>query len=166
MESYVQQVASEPNSYSRTNRLQRNVNSKIYLNNSSLLNTPPPFNGAKFEIWKARLRIFIQMISFELWKTIINYLFIPNHQIDGEELDKPDYLQIIEEKIKFEIDFKAKNFLVMTLDDSKLCYTHRCKTSKEIWDTLEMIYVVLPSNKQEEMNIRVEEDGDIIYQCF
>lgn len=40
----------------------------------------------------------------------------------------------------------------MSLDDIKLYYVHRCKTSKKIQDTLEMIYGALPSIEQAKMN--------------
>lgn len=64
------------------------MNFNIFLSKSSFLNTPPPFNGARFEIWKARSRILIQSISFELWETIINNPFIHTHRVNGEVVDK------------------------------------------------------------------------------
>lgn len=33
----------------------------------------------------------------------------------------------------------------MSLDDSKIYYVHYFKTTKKMWDTLEIIYVDLPS---------------------
>lgn len=53
---------------------------------------------------------------------------------------------------KFEIDFKTKSFITMSLYDSKLHYVHHCQTSKEMWDTLKMIYGFSPSIKHEKMN--------------
>ena len=101
-----------------------------------------------------------------MWESIIKGPLIPKHQIEGEIVDKFDSLWTVEEKRKYEIDFKAKNFLVMTLDDSKLLYIYNCKTTKEIWDTLEMIYGVSPSIEQEEMNIRGKKDEDNILNSF
>lgn len=92
----------------------------IILNKSSFLNTHPPFNGVRFEIWKAGFRIFIQSINSKLWETIIIGRFILSHQIDGEVVEKLDSLWIVEEKRKFQIDLKIKNVLIMSLDDSKL----------------------------------------------
>lgn len=131
VESYVQQVASI--CCLRTNRLRRRTKaSNTFLNKSYFLNTFAPFNGAIFEIWKARFRICIHSISFELWETIIDVTFVPSHQANGEVVDKHDFVWTVEEKRKLEIDFKAKNVLVMTLDDSKLLYIYNCKTVKEI----------------------------------
>lgn len=47
----------------------------------------------------------------------MNCPFIPTYQIDGEVVDNPDSLWTVEEKRKFEIDFKTKFFIVMSLDD-------------------------------------------------
>lgn len=52
----------------------------------------------------------------------------------------------------------------MTLDDSKLIYIYNCKTAKEIWDTLEMIYEVSPSIEQEEKSIQGEEDEGFFHK--
>ena len=49
-----------------------------------------------------------------------------------------------EKKRKLEIDFKTKNFITTSLDDSKIYYVHHFKTTKKMWDTLEIIYVALP----------------------
>lgn len=108
MELYVHQVASKPNSCSKTNRLRRRMISNSILNKRNLLNTPSPFNGDTFELWKSRFKIFIKSISFELWETILNILFIPTHHMNGKVVDKQDFLWTIEEKRKFEIDFKNK----------------------------------------------------------
>lgn len=123
------------------------------------------FNDARFEIWKAKFRIFIQSNSFELWETIINDVFIPTHQIDGEVVDKPDSLWTVKEKIKIKMDFKDNNFLVMTLDDIELLYIYNYKTAKEIWNTLEMIYGVSPSIDQEKINIQYEEGEGLFHMC-
>lgn len=51
-------------------------------------------------------------------------MFIPTHQIYGEVVYKPYTLWIVKEKRRVEIDFKAKQFLVIILDDSKLIYIY------------------------------------------
>lgn len=51
----------------------------------------------------------------------------------------------------------------MPLNDNKLLYVHHCKISKEIWDSLEMIYGVSSSIKQKEINICEE---DVTFKCL
>ena len=59
----------------------------------SFLITPPPFNGDRFELWKARFKILIQSFNFELQETIINGYVIPTHYITGEVVHKIGFLQ-------------------------------------------------------------------------
>lgn len=47
---------------------------------------------------------------------------------------------------------QSQKFIVMTLDDRKLLYVYRYKTTKEMWDTLEMTYELSPSIKLELIN--------------
>lgn len=89
-------------------------------------------NGVRFKVWKYKFKICIQSIGIELWKTIIDDSFIPNHQINGEVKDKPDFLQTVEENKNFEIDFKTRNSLAISLDVSKLLYVYNCKCAKEM----------------------------------
>lgn len=45
--------------------------------------------------------------------------FFPTHHVNGEVVDKPNFLWIEKDKRKFRIDFKSKNFLVMYLNENK-----------------------------------------------
>lgn len=83
-----------------------------FFNKISFQNTPPPFNGDRFELWKVRFKIFIHSFDFELWELITNGPFISTHHINEELIDKPDFLWTIEKKIKFEIDFKTNNSIM------------------------------------------------------
>lgn len=56
--------------------------------------------------------------------------------------------------------------MVMSLDDSHFIYVYNCKTAKEIWDTLEMIYGISPSIEQEEMNTGSKANEDITHKYF
>lgn len=67
-------------------------------------------------------------------------------------VDKPDFVWIMEKNIKFEIDFQIKNFVVISFNDNQFLYDHNFKSTKEMWDTLEMIYGVSPCIKQDKMN--------------
>lgn len=54
----------------------------------------------------------------------------------------------------------------MSQYDIKFHYIHHCQTSKEIWDTLEMIYGTSLSIEQENMNIRGGEDKNTTLGYF
>lgn len=130
-------------------------------NKRYFLNTPQPFNN--INLWKARFRIFIQIINCELWETIMNGPFIHAYQVNGEVVNKPYFLWTEEEKRKFEINFKTKSFIIMSLDGNKFFRVNHCKIAKEKWNTLEMIYRVSSSIEQEEMDTQGEENEDIIH---
>lgn len=132
----------------------------------TFLNTHAPFNGNMFELWKVRFKIYIQSFDLELWETIINSLFIPTHHINNEVVDKSDFLLTKEEKRKFKIDFKTKNFLVVFLEENQFFYVHTCNSAKEMCDTYEMIYGVSSSIKQERMNTRDDEDEFFFHKSF
>lgn len=52
----------------------------------------------------------------------------------------------------------------MYLDDNQFFYVHKCKSTKKMWNTVEMIYEVSPSVEQERMNTRGEEDDCFIHK--
>lgn len=70
------------------------MTSNISSNIRTILNTPPSFNGDIFDLWKARFKVFIKDVNYELWKIIINGLCIPNHYGNGEVVDKYDFIWI------------------------------------------------------------------------
>lgn len=88
--------------------------------------------------------MFIQSLDFELWLMIINNPFIHTHHINGEVVDKPDFLLTLEEKRKFEIDFKTNNFLVIYLSGCQFIYVYNLKPDKEMRDIFYMIDEVSP----------------------
>ena len=46
-------------------------------------NRPPLFNGSNYTYWKARMRIFIQALDYDLWSVIINGPHTPTVIING-----------------------------------------------------------------------------------
>ena len=51
----------------------------------------------------------------------------------------------------------------MFLNNTNFHYVHICKTSKDIWDALKLIYGDSPSIKQEKINTQGKEDN---HGCF
>lgn len=54
----------------------------------------------------------------------------------------------------------------MSLDENQFFNVHTYNSTKEIWDTLEIIHEVSPSIKQEETNTRGKEYEWFFYKCF
>lgn len=82
-------------------------------NKCLLLNTPPPFDGERFESWKARMKFFVEENDFEMWEFFINGTFILSYCIDNKVVHKPDFIWTKEDKRKLKLGFKVK-YLMMT----------------------------------------------------
>lgn len=65
--------------------------SNTYFNMRTFLNTPPPFNGESFELWKAIIKVFTQNFDLE-WDAIINSSLIPSHYVNDKIVNKPYFL--------------------------------------------------------------------------
>ena len=48
-------------------------------------NRPPLFNGSNYTYWKARMKIFIQILDYDMWSIIVNRPHTPTKIIDGVE---------------------------------------------------------------------------------
>ena len=42
----------------------------------------PPFNGANYTYWEARMKIVIQALDYNMWSIIVNGPHIPTHTIN------------------------------------------------------------------------------------
>ena len=57
-------------------------------NKDLFIDTPPPFDDDRFELWKSRFESFIKAIGFEMLDILINVLFIPTFSFKDEVLNK------------------------------------------------------------------------------
>lgn len=62
-----------------------------------------------------------------------------------------------EDKRKVKFYFKAKHVLIKALSSKDFYRVFTCDSTKKVQDTLEMIYGVSPSVKQERMNTQIHE---------
>lgn len=89
------------------------MTSNTSFNKRIFLNKSPPFNGDRFELWKTRFKISTHNNNFEV-------------------VDKPYFLWTVDDKRKFDIDFKAKDFLVVYLNEKQFHYIFNCKSAKKM----------------------------------
>lgn len=71
------------------------------------MNQPPRFDGEGFNIWKVIMKMFIVAIDFNLWDYVKIGLFVPNHFINKEGVNKPINLWTIYEKTNIETKFES-----------------------------------------------------------
>ncbi|XP_043725710.1 uncharacterized protein LOC122672276 [Telopea speciosissima] len=79
---------------------------------------PPRFNGLNYNHWKVRMKIFLQSLDYDIWKSIWTS----------------------DDKLRFTLNAKAMNALycALSLEESDRIFI--CKTAKEIWRTLELTH--------------------------
>ena len=69
--------------------------------------------------WKARMKIFIQSIDFQLWKVIMKGPYIPTINVDGVDMPKPEEDWDDQEMKKGELNAKAMNLLYCAIDPNE-----------------------------------------------
>lgn len=100
---------------------------------------------------------FIESIDIYLWGYILEGPFVPTHFFNNEVVNKPSNTWITKAKRKVQQGFKAKYCMISALSTREYNYVYNYCTSKEVQDTLEMIYEGSIEIKRENMNIIVQE---------
>ena len=90
---------------------------------------PPIFDGTNFVYWKVRVTAYLQSLGTEVWDIIdTGYTFPSATPTDPTE------------KKKYETNAKAVNTLLGCISQSKFVKVMQCKSTKEIWDKIVLIY--------------------------
>lgn len=58
------------------------------------------------------------------------FVYPSTHYINGEVVDKPNFLWTKEDKRNFKLDFKATNFFIMSLGENQFLYVLNCNFVK------------------------------------
>ncbi len=82
-------------------------------------NRPPLFNGTNYTYWKARMRIFIQALDYELWYIITRGPHTPTISIEGTIIPKPEMDWNESDRRLAQLNAKAINVLYCSLDVSE-----------------------------------------------
>ena len=59
------------------------------MNEGQSTNKPPLFNEVNYTYWKARMKIFIQALDYNIQSVIVNAPHIPTHTINNSIILKP-----------------------------------------------------------------------------
>ena len=118
-------------------------------------NRPPLFNGSNYTYWKARMKIFIQALDYDMWSIIVNGPHTPTKIIDGEESTKPEKKWDEVDKKLAQLNAKAMNVLYCALDANEFNRISTCASAKEIWDRLEVTHEGTNQVKESKINMLV-----------
>ena len=75
-----------------------------------------------------------------IWDAIENGPFIPKFEKDGSVIKKPWSQWTDAENKKAKFDCIAKNIITSALNSEEFFRVSQCKSSKEMWDTLEVTH--------------------------
>ena len=83
------------------------------------------------------MQIFIQLIDFEAWIVVLDDLNAPTKVVDGKEFPLKWEEMTEVDRQKVQCDLKPKNIIISALPFNELFRISKCKSAKEIWETLQ-----------------------------
>ena len=104
------------------------------------INTPPLFCGLNYQFWKVKMKIFMESLDKGICDAIENGPFVPKFEKDGSFIEKPWSQWTDSESKKAKFDCIAKNIITSALNSDEFFRVSQCKSSKEMWDTLEVTH--------------------------
>ncbi|KAF1879984.1 hypothetical protein Lal_00022111 [Lupinus albus] len=90
------------------------------------------FNGEGYTNWKVRMGIFMKVIDINIWDVIQYGTYIPLYLAEREIKEKRRSLLTNEEKIKVQLDLKAKNIITYALSYNVFFNVSQCISVKEM----------------------------------
>ncbi|KAD4385314.1 hypothetical protein E3N88_25482 [Mikania micrantha] len=107
------------------------------------LNKPPMFTREDFDTWKVRMEGFIRNQDFKLWKSVPEGPYIPTivaAGVGGAVVPKDPSMYSDEDYKKMEVDSKALWLIQMSIPNSIIHAFKKCKSAKELWNSLQQMY--------------------------
>jgi hypothetical protein len=92
-------------------------------------NKAPLFKGYDYALWKIRMKIYLMALGFDVWKSVENGYTTPTTpptDIAGKKICNDNS--------------RAVNAILGELTNPIFVKVMHCKSTKEIWDKLEVIY--------------------------
>nr|AMK47988.1 hypothetical protein [Lupinus angustifolius] len=105
------------------------------------------------------MKIFIEAIDSEIWESIVNGPFVPQHLVDDEPKDKPKSLWTDDEHKKVQYNLRAKHIITSTLSYDEFFWVLQWQSAKEMWDTLQVTHEGTSEVKCARLNALTHEYG-------
>nr|KYP60241.1 Retrovirus-related Pol polyprotein from transposon TNT 1-94 [Cajanus cajan] len=86
------------------------------------------------------MKIFIEAIDIAIWDTIENGPYIPMDEESDGKRERHWSKWSDDEKKRAQYDYRAKNIITSTLSLDEFFRIFQCKSSKEMWDTLQVTH--------------------------
>jgi len=108
---------------------------------------PPLFCGLNYKYWEARMKIFVESIDQGIWDSIENGPYFPKLKKNGSLIAKHRFQWTNDECKMARLDFTTQNIIASALDTNEFFRISKCKTAKDMWDTLKAAH---GNNEQKE----------------
>ena len=96
---------------------------KFSFGEGACLKKPPLFCGMKYDLWCIRMKFFVESLDRKIWNVITKNSLMPISENDSSETEHLDCI--------------AMNIIVSALDSNELLKVSKCRSAKEMWNTLE-----------------------------
>ena len=104
------------------------------------ISRPPYFDGSNYTYSKARMKIYLQSIDYQLWLNVSKCPYIPIKTVNNiEELKMEDEFHEHDMK-KCSFNASAINCLYCALSNDEFNRVSMCSLPYEIWKTLEVTH--------------------------
>jgi len=98
------------------------------------------FSGINYQFWKIRMQIFNESIDRGIWDAIVNGSYTLKCFVENKQVDKSWNEWTNEERRRAQYDYNAKNTLTSSLNMDEFFRVSQCKSTKEMWDVLEVTH--------------------------
>jgi hypothetical protein len=122
-------------------------------------NKAPLFNGGGYALWKIRMKKYMLALGFDVWKSVV----------DGYTAPATPPTDTAGKKICND-NSRAVNAILGGLTNSICVKVMHCKSAKEIWDKLEVVYegdrkvkeAKLQTYRAQFENLKMKEEENIV----
>jgi len=105
---------------------------KLPFGEGASINRPSMFCGVNYQLWKVRMKIFVESIDKETWGAIKNGPFVPMLGNDKVISEKPWSQWIEHESKKAQYDCIANNIITYALSSDDFFRVSQCESAKEM----------------------------------
>jgi gag-polypeptide of LTR copia-type/Zinc knuckle len=92
---------------------------------------PPFFDGTDYSYWKNRMQVFLRAQDYELWKIVSK---------GPAQLPEEEDTWTREQIKKDTLNWSALNMMQCAIHPKEFSRVSSCKSAKEMWDKLQLIY--------------------------
>ncbi|MQL73441.1 hypothetical protein Taro_005797 [Colocasia esculenta] len=112
------------------------------------INRPPFFNGTDYSYWKNRMQVFLRAQNYEIWKVV---------EVGPYENQGDEETWTREQIRRATLNYSAMNMIQCAVHPKEYSRISMCKSAKEMWDKLELLYEGTSQVKETKANILVSE---------